>query len=60
MNQDRFGWGMAALVLLLLAAVGCHNTARGVKADTEHALEKTGQGLEKAGHKIGGHRKDDD
>jgi predicted small secreted protein len=50
---------MAAL-LLVVAAAACHNTARGVRADTKRALDKTGAGLEKAGDKIGGHRRDDD
>jgi predicted small secreted protein len=47
--------GLPALVMLILTStpvVGCHNTARGVKADTGRALEKTGQKLERAGDKI--------
>jgi predicted small secreted protein len=59
MNHHPFVGGMAA-VLLVLATAGCHNTARGVKADTRRVLDKTGAGLERAGDKIRGHRRDDD
>jgi predicted small secreted protein len=58
MNAHRRIRGMAGL-LLLLAAASCHNTAQGVKEDTKRALDKTGAGLEKAGDKIDGHRRDD-
>jgi hypothetical protein len=39
---------------------GCHNTARGVRADARRALEKTGQELEKAGEKIDRHKRPED
>src|SRR4029077_16272904 len=52
-NRRRFLGGWTGL-LLVLAAAGCHNTARGVKADTSRALVRTGQGLEKAGDRIVG------
>jgi predicted small secreted protein len=45
--------------LLMLATAACHNTAQGVKADTQRALDKTGKALERAGDKIDGHRKKD-
>jgi predicted small secreted protein len=51
--------GALPVVLLMLAAAGCHNTWEGVKADTRHDLEKTGQKLDKAADKIEGHQKKD-
>jgi hypothetical protein len=55
MKGNRFVLCMVTL-LFMLAAVGCHNTAQGVKADTSRALHKTGEGLDKAGDKIDRHR----
>jgi hypothetical protein len=43
------------LLALLLAPAGCHNTAQGIKTDTNRALEKTGEGIEKVGRKLAGH-----
>jgi hypothetical protein len=40
------------IALCLGSAVGCHNTAQGVKADTKRALDKTGEKLQKTGDKI--------
>jgi predicted small secreted protein len=48
-----------SVALLMLTAAGCHNTWQGVKADTRHDLEKTGQKLDKAADKIEGHDKKD-
>jgi predicted small secreted protein len=47
------------VALLMLAAAGCHNTWEGVKADTRHDLEKTGQKLDKAADKLDEHAKRD-
>jgi hypothetical protein len=55
LKGNRFVLCMVTL-LFMLAAVGCHNTAQGVKADTSRALHKTGEGLDKAGDKIDRHR----
>jgi hypothetical protein len=49
-RMNRRNW--IVLACLLVAAVGCHNTAQGVKADTKKALDKTGEKLERAGDKI--------
>jgi predicted small secreted protein len=38
--------GMLAAALITTFAAGCANTMRGVKADTETAVEKTGGGIE--------------
>jgi osmotically-inducible protein OsmY len=44
---------MSALALLLgLGAVGCQNTAEGVKEDAEQTGEKVSQATQKAGEKI--------
>ena len=43
------------LIVVLVGAVfaiGCHNTAQGIKDDTRNAVQKTGQGVEKTGQKI--------
>ncbi|HEY8042300.1 MAG TPA: hypothetical protein VIF15_21000 [Polyangiaceae bacterium] len=46
----------SALITVIIAAMfvagGCHNTARGVKEDTAHALHKSGEKIEKAGDKL--------
>jgi predicted small secreted protein len=56
MKGNRFVLWTVTLLFVLLA-IGCHNTAQGVKADTKRALDKTGEGLEKAGDKIDGHKR---
>ena len=38
--------GILAAALITTIAAGCANTMRGVKADTEKAVEKTGGGIE--------------
>ena len=38
--------GILAAALITTFAAGCANTMRGVKADTEKAMEKTGGGIE--------------
>jgi predicted small secreted protein len=43
---------LAMVILTSMLCIRCHNTARGVKADTSRALEKTGQKIEKLGDKI--------
>ena len=37
---------------LSVLALGCHNTAEGIKQDTKRALDKTGDKLKKASKKI--------
>ena len=60
MNRSRALHGSICMLLLLLGAAACHNTARGVREDTSRALQKTGEGLEKAGDRIGGHKNQGD
>jgi predicted small secreted protein len=45
---------ITAIVFLSVLAptAGCHNTARGIKADTAHALHKTGEKVDRAADKI--------
>ncbi len=42
------------LVLCAFTTFGCRHTYAGVKADTRHAVQKTGEGVEKTGKKIEG------
>jgi hypothetical protein len=58
--MNPFPSGLLVAAALMLAITGCHNTAQGVKADTRRALDKMGEGLEKAGDKIDGHEKKND
>ncbi len=44
--------------LITLAMAGCHNTAQGVKADTQRAIEKIDRKLDKEGHKMEGDKGD--
>jgi predicted small secreted protein len=65
MNRARESWpGLAVALVMLMAtsapSVGCHNTARGVKADTGRALEKTGHKVERAGDKMEDHNEKKD
>lgn len=45
---------VALLFVMLgaLAAGGCRHTWDGAKADTKRVVQKTGEGIEKAGQKI--------
>jgi len=46
MNTGKSLQGILAAALITTFAAGCANTMRGVKADTEKAVEKTGGGIE--------------
>jgi predicted small secreted protein len=45
---------VAFLLLSAWLAMGCRHTAQGVKDDTRKALQKTGNGIKKAGEKVEG------
>jgi predicted small secreted protein len=51
MKSRQYVIALAAL-LFTFTAIGCHNTARGVRADTSNALHRAGDKIERAGDKI--------